>query len=361
MHRKARVRIVMRAPSYAPLDDALDTLAPYGIELRNGNSNHAPMVAEALCALGRPEAVMPWIARYRERMLPRRGPDALIRREDWRAALGERARFADWSAFFAEELQEGPWHQVLDHWMGRLAPGFCAAATHGVIRVGHAVRSLTSGETPGRLRELADAFASWAATYQELPANGHPVNGTMPPHQAIARVAIVPPDRRQYAGNITASLAMLDDLPEFAPSLGLIDTGGDLTRLLAEITEVFARVYLANAHDTRTTIAFIHGVTSPAAVGNIAPQVSDRTARVAVRYAWQSGCALYACFGGDKAMLGDLDPGEVDEDELVDRAVAHVDEHVIKFTEACLHRHAVAPSPVYLAAVDHVRGMIPQR
>ena len=61
----------MRAPSYASLDDALEILAPYGIELRNGNSNHAPMVAEALCAMGRPEAVMPWIARYRERMLPR--------------------------------------------------------------------------------------------------------------------------------------------------------------------------------------------------------------------------------------------------------------------------------------------------
>jgi hypothetical protein len=361
-HGKARVRIcVVRAPSYAPLDEALETLAPYGIELRNGNSNHAPMVAEALCALGRPEAVMPWIARYRERMLPRPEVDARIHRENWRFALGERARFADWSAFFAEEMQEAPWRQVLDCWMDRLAPGFCAAATHGVIRVGHAARGLADCETPQRLYELADAFASWAATYRELPACSHTADGMMGPRRAITRVAIVPPDRRNYAGNITASFAMLDDEPEFATSVGLIDTSGDLSPLVAELTEVFARVYLANAHDIRATIAFIHGVTSIAALGNIGPQVSERTARAAVPYAWQSGCALYACFGGDTAMLEDIEPCEADEDELVDRAIAHGDEHVIKFTEACLHRHALAPLPVYLAAADHVLGMIPRR
>ena len=132
----------MPTPCYASLDEALELLAPYGIELKNGNANHAPMVAEALCALGRPDAVMPWMARYRERMVPRHGVSSRIRGEDWRGALGERARFADWSAFFTEQLQERPWREVLDRWMERLAPGFCAAGTHGVIRVGHAVRGL---------------------------------------------------------------------------------------------------------------------------------------------------------------------------------------------------------------------------
>ena len=351
----------MPAPSYAPLDEALEILAPYGIELRNGNSNHAPMVAEALCAMGRPDAVLPWIGRYRERMLPRSEAGDRIRREDWRGALGDRGRFADWSALFAEELEEAQWRQVLDRWVERLAPGFCAAATHGVIRVGHAARSLAAGETPHRLRELADAFASWAATYQELPTSHRAPNGAMAPRQAITRVPIVPLDRRNNGGNITASLAMLGDFPEFAPAIGLLDTGGDLASLVAELTEVFARVYLANARDIRTTIAFIHGVTSPAALGNIAPQVSDRTARAAVRYAWQSGCGLYSCFGQDTAAVEEIGRSEAGEDELADRAIAHGDEHVIKFTAVCLHRHALSPSPVYLAAADHVSSMIPRR
>jgi hypothetical protein len=351
----------MPVPCYASLDEALEFLAPYGIELKNGNSNHAPMVAEALCVLGRPEAVMPWIARYRARMLPRPTAGDRIGREDWRAALGDRKRFADWSAFFREDISEAPWPEMLDRWVARLAPGFCAAATHGVIRVGHAARSLAAEETPHRLGELADAFASWATTYQELPAYGLTANGWLRPREAITRVAVVPNDRRNPVGNITASLAALDDMPEFAPSLGLIDTSGELAPLVAEITEVFTRVYLANAHDIRTAIAFIHGVTSPAALGNIARVTSDRTARGALRYAWQSGCALYACFGGETAAIDRVDRGEENGDELAERAIAHGDEHVIKFTEACLSRHALAPSPVYFAAADHVLGMIPHR
>jgi hypothetical protein len=350
----------MRAPSYAALDEALESLAPYGIELKNGNSNHAPMVAEALCALGRPDAVMPWIARYRDRMLPRSPAGGRLGRDEWRAALGRRDRFAEWSAFFGEELEAAPWRRVLDRWVDRLMPGYCAAATHGVIRVGHAARSLAQRETSWRLRELADALASWAATYRELPATGRIANGTLTPRQAIGRIAIVPPAQRRQ-GNIVAALAALDDFPEFAPAIGLIDTGGDIGALLTELTEVFARVYLANARTLFTTIAFIHGVTSIAAFGNIAPHIGDGTARAAIRYAWQSGCGLYACFGGGTAMAETVAPCERDADELADLAVRHSDEHVIKFTEACLRRHALGPSPAYFAAIDHVLGMIRPR
>lgn len=350
----------MRTPLYAPLDDALEILAPYGPELKNGNSNHAPMVAEALCALGRPDAVLPWIARYRERMQPRSAGGDRIALDCWRAALGRRERFADWSAFFGEELREAAWRDVLDRWTGRLAPGFCAAATHGVIRLGHAVRGLAQGETPARLRELADALASWAATWQELPGGDSAASGTVTPRQAIGEVPVVPPAKRR-AGNIVQALAALGDVPEFAPAIGLIDTRGEIAPLLAELTELFARVYLANARDIPTVIAFIHGVTSHSALGNIAPHVSDATGRTALRYAWQSGCGLYSCFAGGTALAGDSEPPDADADGLADRAIGHGDEHVIKFTEACLGRHAIGPSPVYYAAADHAQRFVRRR
>src|SRR5207249_2728996 len=144
-----RRRFPMPVRSYDPLDGALDRLAGYGPDLANGNFSHAPMVAEALCALGRPEAVMPWIERYRERIVARAprgapaGVDEPIRPTEWRGALGQRDRFAAWSALFAAELHDRAWQEVLDLWAGRLASGVSAAATHGVIRVGHAVRALT--------------------------------------------------------------------------------------------------------------------------------------------------------------------------------------------------------------------------
>jgi hypothetical protein len=350
----------MGAASYSSLDDALETLAGYSIELQNGNFNHASMVAEALCAMGRPEAVMPWIERYRERMLPRPAAGERISRDDWRSVLGRRDRFADWAVFFDEELQAGLWPGTLDRWVARLAPGFSAAATHGVIRVGHAVRGLSAAETTPRLRELADALASWAATYRELPSSDRNGNRTMPPREAITKVPIIEAANRR-SGNITSALAMLDDIPEFATVIGLLDVGGDADRLLSELTETFARVYLANAHDRLTAIVFIHGVTSLSALGNIIPAVSEITARAALPYAWQSACALYACFGGGTAMAEEIAHREGDDARLVDQALANGDEHVIKFTEACLHRHSLGPSPAYFAAVDSALGILPPR
>src|ERR1700751_1726940 len=100
--------------NYGSLDEALEALAGSGIGLKNGNSNHAPMVAEALCAMGRPQAVMPWIAGYQERGLPRPPAGDPIRAETWRSALGQRDRFADWAVFFRKEMQQAPWPEVLD-------------------------------------------------------------------------------------------------------------------------------------------------------------------------------------------------------------------------------------------------------
>jgi questin oxidase-like protein len=350
----------MPSSNYEPLDGALEALAGSDITLKNGNSNHAPMVAEALCAMGRPQAVMPWIVRYKERLLPRPATGDPIRAETWRSALGQRDRFADWAEFFGEELRQAPWREVLDRWTGRLMPGFCAAATHGAIRVGHAVRSLAATETSWRRRELGDALASWAATYRELPSSDRITDRPMAPREAILNVPVIAPDQRRPLGNITASLAMLDDLPKFPPIIGLIDVSGDIETLLAELTETFARIYLANAHDVPTTIVFIHGVTSLAAFGGVIPNVGETTARSALRYAWQSGCALYACFGA-RAMGEDIEPCAENAETLIDRAVANGDEHVIKFTEACLRRNALAPSPIYRAAVDHALGTMPRR
>ena len=350
----------MRAPCYSSLDDALEAIGPYGIELKNGNSNHAPMVAEALCALGRPDAVPPWIERYRARMSPRPPQGDRLAPGEWRGALGRRERFADWARFFVEELDAAPWEAVLDRWVDRLAPGFCAAATHGPIRVGHAVRAVADGETPARRRELADALASWAATYRELPVSPGPGSGTMPPRRAIAEVPIVPAEKRR-AGNIVAALAVLDDFPQFAPTIGLIDMRGDSDTLVAGLTDTFARVFLANVRDIPTAIAFIHGVTSLAALGNLAPHLEATTMRKAARYSWQAACGLYACYGGVPATAEPIEPCDDNADALAERAIANGDEHVIKFTEACLNRNAIAPSPAYPAAVAHLLGVIVRR
>jgi hypothetical protein len=346
----------MPAPAYAPLDDALEVLASYGPDLTNGNFNHAPMVVEALCALGRPEAVFPWIEAYRPRMTPRAAAGETIDWSQWRAHLGRRDDFPVWSRLFATELAEASWQSVLDRWAMRLAPGYSGAATHGAIRVGHAARGLAEAETRVRLHELADALASLAASYGELPTAADALPAKLAPRAALAQVPIVPPERRP-PGNITTALSKLVEFPEFAAAIDLVDLGDDLDAAVARLAELFARVYLANAVDTRTFIVFVHSVTALHALGNLLPHVSKPTGRLLARHAWQAGCGLYAAFGG-AAPRDDIDAGEEDAGGLVDQAVANGDEHVVKFTEACIARHKIAPSPVYFASIRHAFGVV---
>src|SRR6266542_4493271 len=197
--------------AYAAMDEALDMLSGFGPDLQNGMTSHAPMAAEALCALGRPEAVLPWMARYNRGMLPRPARGERIAEDNWRAALAQGHRCADWNAFLAEQLQDDPWRVVLERWVARLAPGISAAAAHGVIRVGHAVRSLAKRETPLRIGELADALGYWAAHYQELPTQSARSNGHLRPAAAIAHVPVMAPDRRVFHGSIVSSLVGLNE------------------------------------------------------------------------------------------------------------------------------------------------------
>src|SRR5206468_10181060 len=50
------------------MEDALALLAENGPEYAGHLANHGPMAAEALVALDRPEAVVPWVESYRRRL-----------------------------------------------------------------------------------------------------------------------------------------------------------------------------------------------------------------------------------------------------------------------------------------------------
>ncbi len=346
------------------MEAALEFLAPYGPDLSNGMTNHAPMAAEALCALGRGDAVMPWLDKYRKLLMPRPALRQRIGRAEWRAALGHADRTTDWTLFFEEALREAPWPDVVARWAATLAPALCAAATHGVIRVGHAVRSLTAAESPARLRELADGLGYWAACYQTLPSampGGHGDarrRNALPPRDAMARVPVVPEAQRHFMGTIVSSLEALHGFSAFAPVIDVIDTSAPPADLVSQLTDTFARVYLANAHDTLTVIVFIHGVTSAAAVRSLLPILGEAAVRDVIRYAWQAGCALYAAFGTGPALNAEVDPPRESGETLIELAIATGDEHAIKFTEACLREHALHPSAVYLAAARHAVGIL---
>ena len=316
------------------------------------------MVAEALCAMGQGDAAVAWVARHRESVVPRATTSKPIDAAAWRAAFGQRWRFADWSAFFVGEIARDGWRAVCERWVGRLAPGFPAAATHGVIRTAHAVRALARGETSLRLQEFADGLALWASTYVELPAM-RTASARLSPAEALARVPLVPEAKRQNGGAITVALGQLVHAPGFDGVLDLIDNERSPKDTALEAAEAFARVAAANVHSPLTAIVFTHGVTGMAAALNLLPHVSAATGRTLVAYAWQSGAALVSAYAKAPFDGAAVLPKPVVVDRIA-RAVAHGDDHVIKLTEACLALNDLHPSLACLAATDSVAAHLPE-
>lgn len=349
--------------AYEALDVALKLLDGHGPELKNGLTNHAPMVAEALCALGAGDHAEDWVASRLSDGLPRPAAKKVIRPAAWESALGDAARFADWAVLFNEEIARLGWRQALDLWAARLAPGFAASASHGAIRVGHAARALGVGETDMRRGELADALALWASTYQELPTNRRIGRSYSTAEEALRHVPRVPAERRRNGGAIDTALKQVIFADGFDGAISALDTGGDITVAGRDAARAFAHVFLAQADSPLTAIVFAHGVTGVTAALNIAGSVGEAAARDVLAYGWQTGAALYATYARTPA------PGQASgasfaaepeaPADIAQKAVAHGDDHLIKLSQACVDLYAQTGDAVFVSVPRHARALLP--
>lgn len=336
-------------------DEALERLAPTGPEWAGRLSNHGPMATEALVRLGRPDAIAGWLDSYLTRLTEAPRPRFRIDPGDWREALGDIGRVADWIEHFRHELAEAPWRQVVATWWPRLLPGVSAAATHGVIRTAHAIRGLEDVETPLRLDELARALGYWAAAYQPLPGAGQPAGG-LALSEALSRMPRLATGVR---GNIIDHLRALDGLGGFDEGVRSLTPPSDPLAALDELILEFARIFVRRGD--RDPIAFIHAVTAPVAVRSVLDVVPAEMYRVTYDRLWQTCAGIFAAFArGPEPASPPATPEPAGEAELAERAVASGDEHAIKMTEACLRQYRLTPDPVLLTAaalsIDRLRS-----
>lgn len=338
------------SPEEGAADDRLDAAYeriqatfPYSNPHR---SNHVAMVVEALCVLGRSEAARPWL----EENLEAYGPDEpardRIETERWREFLGSLEHFTDWREHFLAELASEDWRAVLRRWAPRFAPGLAGAATHGVIRTGHAARALEARDNALRRAELATGLAYWAATYQELPWDGS-VAPERSVADALARVQPRRPAHEPPEGSIVSGLRVLHGTPSFRPVAGWVDVR-DPSRTLSEMAAAFADLYLRNPGHR---IAFTHAITAPSALRLLAPHLDEETVLAATRHAWRAAAGLYVVYGDPRAPgLGAGAVREAEREPLGAACVANGGAHSIKLTEACLREEAVSHATILLAA-----------
>jgi hypothetical protein len=359
----------MRSTLTETLDEAYQRLHATGPEFEGWLSNHGPMAAEAMVRRGHPGQVQHWLDRYMRRLeeFPRGyGPIGA----DWQEAMGDPRRVADWTTYFRHEVSEQPWQQVLGTWWPRLLPGVAAAATHGVIRVGHAVRAITEDDADAdHLTELAHGLAYWAARWQPVP--GDPGTGPAPatasatveagPTAASALATI--PRIADQSGGVRERLAQLTGLPGWPAALAVPQLTAEpeaLRSWLAGLVDAAAIRYLSFGHGNG--VMLVHSATAPNAILRTLPALDRSLWAPSVAAAWAAAAALTAVYApaaaAAPAELPSAPSGPQAAEDTFARAVEHGDEHVIKFADTAGDVYTRTGNPDALAAAVRAAQLI---
>ncbi len=313
-----------------------------------GLANHAPMAAEALVALGQPDAIRPLVNDYAKQLSPL-GRGVPISADEQPTAIGRRSRMADWIATFERALDDDGVQTTLDRWWPRLWPGVMSLSMHGLIRLGHGMQSWSRRpDAPARQREIAHALGAWAAGHQPLPGEvGSLVNDETPERalrEAMLSLRLMPSQLRR-GGLICEAAAAVEDSPTFIDDIGLIDLRGDWEAHLVSLMELAAELMVVGGK--ASAFVYLHAVTAPQALASLSPWLSEPNKALALRSLVQAIAAAHVANGitavpNKRLVLQNVTPAKLAHD-----AVATGNDHVIKLAAAVL-RAPGGPSPLML-------------
>lgn len=331
------------------MDEVLERLRGTGVDVRNTvMPNHAPMAAEALCAMGHGHAALAWVEKVRERLLPLPPAKARIDSNRWAEALGDPARIRDWLTFFRRVLEEEAPFSAVATWVPRLMPGIFSGGGHGLIRVGHAVRSLENRVTPLRTDELALSLAYWASDFRSLP--GTPwLEGTRDFATAAAHMPRVL-TRETRSGVPRVLILHAGTSPEFGPAVEAATAPAEPEVALTSLAALGVRLYLD--HAATQPLVFLHAVTAPASLALLLPHLRPQDRRLAVGYAWQASAAWISTFDDRDPPAPTRATPPPSPEALMASALGTGDAHALKFTEACTRLHRQRPEREFLDAAS---------
>jgi len=321
-------------------------------------TNHGPMAVEVLIRRGRVGEVHRWADRYLPRLDLMPTGVAAITEKTWPEALGDGRRVGDWTQYFTRQLAERPWRDVLATWWPRLLPGILAGTTHGVIRVGHVVRAMLAGlESAATVAELAHGLAFWAARSRGVPVT-EPA-GDLP---AAAALEGLPRIARQD-GTVAARLGQLAALPHWPASVARMRSPAapdDVPDLLADVVTAATLHYPWHGH--ASPVLLVHTATAPNAVLHTLPALPREVWMPSLSAIWTVVAAVVSAYAPPpRAPRPDLPRGPTGADavaDVLDRAVDHGDEHVIKFTDTAAEVYTRTGNPDALAAAAHITTLI---
>lgn len=288
-------------------DDALHEFLASRGTYGGGLSNHGPMATEALDHMGAPQWIGPFVDDYVPRLVAR--TPTPNRGGDWRA--------------------------LLDEHLPDVVASAAAEAGHCLLRVAHAVRGIERAEATGpvpdvRVDELRVALMRWhAAAGLAVPES---LTGDRSPAEwsaALGAFATFEP----LPGLLTQSLSLATEQPGFVDTVATLQRRDRAADTLDELALRAVEGYLANEHDL-SRFTLLHGVT----VSTMARVLVDHLDEPVQRRleAAVAGFVAAAVVAFDRRTDTSDAPRPETRPDLADRAGATLDDHTIKFTDACL-------------------------
>jgi hypothetical protein len=325
----------------------------------NSLTNHGPMAVEVLVRRGHGADVHPWVDGYLPRLDDLPAATNPITDDTWREAMGDADRVSDWTTYLARQAAELPWREVLTRWWPRLLPAIAAGTTHGVIRTSHAVRALLAGDESAEARtELAHGLAFWAARAQYVPGVEAPA-GSLDAGEAFRGL----PRIGDQHGSVAGRFGQLAELPSWPVSLTALRPPADpddARDRLADLVDAAAAGYLGYGHTS--PVLLVHTATAPNAVLHTLPALPREMWADSLTAAWAACAAITVAYApGEAPPREELPAAPTGDDlaaEMVDRAVAHGDEHVIKFTDTAVESYQRTGNPDTLAACVRAAELI---
>lgn len=323
-------------------DEALERFHRTGPEFEGWLSNHGPMAVEAMARRGSAGDIHSWCDRCVARLDDRPRGIETIDEEGWRDPLGDPVRTGDWLNFFDRAVRQRPWQETLATWWPRLLPGIAAGATHGVIRVGHAVSALQNAETHR-------GWLNWVRHWPTGQPDGsrsvcRPCAETSVSdrHGPLFRLSVTSDSgsdtacrswRRPWVGAMRSALCARHHETGFRA----------LSTLVATSLEHCA----TEAHSDPTML--VHACTAPNAVATVLPSLPRNQWEPSYRAVWAATAAVVAAYRPPAPIaavtLPSPDPGD-----LLDAAMATRSEHAIKLVDTALRAHERCQGPEPLVA-----------
>ncbi len=328
------------ARSASPLDGVLARARKDSVEFPHLLANHGPMVLVALDRMGASsERLTRWYGTYRDAhgLPPVPPPVAPIDGDGFDAALGDRAREADWRAYFAEEVARLGLSAAIRTHLPRLVGGVGGSALHPLMRLAYAVLK-------GDDAEGAVALAYWATCHLPLPSAIGVAPDTDDPAAVLAAVGAVP-GIRDYVPEtdlLWHNIRAVGELPGFAGIVDRLAFGADTPRRMAETA---LAVYAATMD-----FSALHAVTGLHWVRLVASHLDDP--EPLYRAFWQVIAALVPKIGFPALPSADslaslrLTPAP-GWPEIFAAAIASDDEHDVSLVFSASQEEAVWGDPLY--------------